>query len=147
MQRRAFCALVLGVLTGCVPGEGSYKTMARNFGDRLLHGDTRGAWLLTSAAYQQAISLPAFTDQYLQAVKAYGAPTTVSIEIGTLPSSTDEARSEGYPVDYAPQETRRAWILALLKHEGGGFEARLLLVDEHGQPRIGGTQWVPMTAP
>lgn len=111
--------------------------VAEKFGQAVVAQDLAGAYAMTSSFYQKKVSREAFDSQLAEAIKEYGQPTSVfSTDIGTLPSSTQEAASDYDLVTDAPLENWHGWAFVTLNHEQGGMDVRMLVIKDGSELKI-----------
>lgn len=156
-----FAVVTLLVFAGCARQGGSphnnesekvksaCRDLTQKFGEALVKEDFEAAYGMTSGKFQENVSEDGLKTQYEEGLAglkkllpSFGKPSKVTCDSGVLPSSEEDAKNT-YDIKIdLPKDSWRGWTFAqLLDGNDNGFEARLLIVEEGGQFKVGSVEF------
>jgi hypothetical protein len=127
-----------------------YRDLTQRFGEAVLRGDWAAAYAMTTATFHGAVGQAQLQAQYENLLREIREdepgfqPNRVIADFGVLPSNETEAKETYDILMVPPQATWKAWTAAGIGFGDDqgivqGIDARLLIVDDGGQLKIG---WV-----
>lgn len=138
-------ALICVLIVGCGGGDSAAssaqpESLVQSFGESLLKKDFGKAKSLLSADCKDKDKLE---ESFTKWCENGGAPKTVDVDSGELPSSADDAKDWGIPSN-VPLDKMKAWMVCEMRGaEQGGFDLWVLVVEGAGGLKIGYFQFGP----
>lgn len=144
---RILVLLMLLMGLGCAGGgtagvseeakENQSMEVAKKYGDRLVAADLDGAYAMTTSRYQGEVSREEFQKKFEKATQEYGNTVEVrTTDIGSLPSSEEEARSDYEINTTIPMDKWHGWAMVSFNTPKGGMDVRMLVVQDSGGLKI-----------